>query len=136
MTDSENKTLQAKKKAEVAAPAEQTRPGPTFIPAVDIVETDQEVTVLADMPGVGVKDINIDLGDDMLTLVGNAASPEGENEVDVFSEYLTGKYARQFTLSHEIDQPKIGAEMKDGVLRLKLPKLEAAKPRKITVKVG
>ncbi len=134
MTDTQSKALQAKEKAEITTPAEQTRPGLVFTPAVDIFETDKEITVLADMPGVKAADLNIDLNDNVLTLDGEVQPPEGENEGDVIREYHTGKYHRQFTLSQVIDQPKIDAEMKDGVLRLRLPKVEAAKPRKITVK--
>jgi len=134
MTDIETKALKARDKREVTTPTEQTKPGPLFTPAVDIFETDQEITVLADMPGVKAKDLNIDLRDDILTLDGEVEPPEGKSEVDVFREYQSGKYSRQFSLSQVIDQAKIDAELKDGVLRLRLPKVEAATPRKIAVK--
>ena len=134
MTDTESKALQPKEKAEVAAPAEQTRPGLVFTPAVDIFETEKDITLLADMPGVKADDLNIDLRESVLTLDGDVKPPEGEGEADVVREYRTGKYYRQFTLSQVIDQSKIDAELNDGVLRLKLPKVEAATPRKITVK--
>ena len=134
MADTASKALQAKEKAEVSTPSEQMRPGLVFTPAVDIFETDKEITLLADMPGVNAGDLNIDLRENVLTLDGEARSPEGSGEVDVIREYRTGKYYRQFTLSQVIDQAKIDAELKDGVLRLMLPKVEAATPRKIPVK--
>jgi HSP20 family protein len=134
MADTESKALQAKQKSEVTTPAEQTRPGPVFTPAVDIFETEKEITLLADIPGVKAGDLDIDLHENVLSLEGDVKSPEGADEVDVFKEYRTGKYYRQFTLSQVIDQSKIKAELKDGVLRLKLPKVEAATPRKIAVK--
>jgi len=134
MADTERKSLQVKKKTEVTTPAEQTRPGLVFTPAVDIFETEKEITLLADMPGVKSNALNIDLHENVLTLDGDVKSPEGTDEVDVIREYRTGKYYRQFTLSQGIDQAKIDAELKDGVLRLRLPKVEAAAPRKITVK--
>jgi HSP20 family molecular chaperone IbpA len=136
MTESEDSALQAKAKREMTASAEQTRPGPTFAPAVDIFETAKEITLMADMPGVTAKDLDIDLRENVLTLRGEVASPEGPNEVDVWREYQAGKYFREFSLSEVIDQAKIEAELKEGVLRLKLPKVEAATPRKITVKTA
>jgi HSP20 family protein len=120
----------------VTTPAEQMMPGPVFTPAVDIFETDTEIALVADMPGVKAGDLNIDLRESILTLSGGVKSPEGADEVDILREYRTGKYYRQFTLSQLIDQSKIGAELKDGVLRLKLPKVEAATPRRIAVKAG
>lgn len=136
MVDSENKALQPKEKREVSTHAERTEPGPTFIPAVDIFETEKEITLLADMPGVKAKDLDIDLREDTLTLEGNVKSPEGPEEVEIFGEYETGKYFRRFTLSEVVDQSKIDAQLKDGVLRLSLPKVEKATPRKITVAAG
>jgi HSP20 family protein len=136
MADTETKALQVKEKAEVAHPMEQTRPGLAFAPDVDIFETEKEMIVLADMPGVKSDNLTIDLREAVLTLDGEVKSSEGKGEVEIFREYRTGKYYRQFYLSEVIDQVKIEAEMKDGVLRLKLPKVEAAKPRKISVKAS
>ena len=104
MADTESKALQAKGKAEVTTPAEETRPGLVFTPAVDIFETDKEIALLADMPGVKAGDLNIDLHENVLTLDGEVNAPEGADEVDVIREYRTGKYRRQFTLSQGIDQ--------------------------------
>ncbi|MBN2398570.1 MAG: Hsp20/alpha crystallin family protein [Deltaproteobacteria bacterium] len=136
MTDRESKALQAKEKSEVTKPAEQTKPGLVFTPAVDIFETEKEITLLADMPGVQAGDLNIDLHENVLTLDSEVKAPEGADEVDVIREYRTGRYYRQFRLSQVIDQAKIDAEMQDGVLRLRLPKVEAAKPRQIKVKAA
>ena len=134
MTDTEIKALQAKDKAQVAGPAEATRAGLVFTPAVDIFETEKELILLADIPGVQANDLTIDLRDNVLTLDGEVKSPDLSQEDVVFQEYRTGKYSRQFTLTEIIDQSKIDAELKDGVLRLILPKAETAKPRKIEVK--
>ncbi len=134
MAGDKSQELQPRGKTEVTTRAEQTTPGPTFSPAVDIFETEHEITLLADMPGVKAKDLTIDLRDNVLTLNGEVEYPEAPNEVDVFREYQTGRYFREFSLSEVIDQSKIEADLKDGVLRLTLPKVEAATPRKITVK--
>jgi HSP20 family molecular chaperone IbpA len=134
MAKTREKDIQVKEKQEVTASAEQTRTGLVFLPAVDIFETEGELTVLADMPGVKAKDLQIDLDNNVLTMVGGVKAPEGPEEEDVLREYQTGRYYRQFTISDVIDQSKIEAVMTDGVLRLTLPKAEAAKPRHIPVK--
>lgn len=136
MADTESKALEVKEKKEVTSPAEQTRQGLVFTPAMDIFESDKEIMLLADMPGVKAKNLNIDLREDVLTLDGDVDVPEGENEMEVMKEYRTGKYYRQFTLSQVIEQSRIEAELVDGVLRLRLPKVEAATPRKITIKTS
>ena len=94
------------------------------------------LTLLADLPGVKAEDLKIDLHDNILTLSADVQSPESPNEVGVLREYRTGKYFREFNLSEVIDQNKIEAELKDGVLQLRLPKVEAATPRKIKVKTS
>jgi HSP20 family protein len=136
MADKDSKELLARQKTAMTTPAETTRPGPVFSPAVDIFETEKELVLLADMPGVEAKDLAIDLNDNVLTVSGDAKPPEGKDEVDILKEYRTGKYFRQFTVSEVINQAEIGAALKDGVLRLNMPKVEAAKPRKIPVKPG
>lgn len=136
MATAESKELQVKQKGEVATPAEQTTPGPVFTPAVDIFETEKEITLLADLPGVKADGLKIDLRDSTLTLIGEVAPFEGAEEDDILIEYEVGRYYRQFSLSEAIDQNKIEATLKDGVLRLLLPKVEAAVPKKITVKAG
>lgn len=136
MTAEKTKALEAKKKQELSTTSEQTRLGPTFTPTVDIFETEKEITVLADMPGVKANDLDINLRDDVLTLSGEVESPEGPGERAVLREYRIGRYVRHFNLSDTIDQSKIDAEMKNGVLRLVLAKAEKAVPKKITVKAG
>jgi HSP20 family protein len=79
------------------------------------------------------KALIIDLREDVFTLDGDVKSPEGAGEADVLREYRTGKYYRKFTLSQVIDRAEIDSGLKDGVLRLRLPKVEAATPRKIAV---
>ena len=132
----ETKELQAKEKVEVPAPAEQTKPGPVFTPNVDIFETEKEIIMLADIPGVKAKDLTIDLRDDTLTLTGEVKPIDRPEEEDVLIEYQVGSYYRQFTMTEVIDQSKIDASLNSGVLRLTLPKLEKAVPRKITIKAG
>jgi len=134
MADTKGKELQAKQKTEVSTPAEQTTPGTVFVPAVDIFESEKDITLLADLPGVKSEDLKIDLRDNMLTLSGDIAPVEGADEEDIFIEYEVGKYYRQFSLSEVINQNHIDARLEDGVLRLVLPKSEKAVPRKITVK--
>jgi HSP20 family molecular chaperone IbpA len=136
MTDSESKEIQVKPKQEVNTASEQTRPGLVFTPSVDIFETDHEITLLADLPGVTTDNLTIDLRENTLTLTGEVEPFEGANEEDILIEYEIGKYYRQFTLSSVIDQSKIDAKLADGVLRLSLPKIEAAAPRKIEVKAS
>ncbi len=134
MTESGAKEIQVKPKQEVTSPAEQTKPGIVFTPSVDIFETDRELTLLADLPGVTAENLNIDLRENTLTLTGDIDPLERADEEDILIEYETGKYHRQFSLSNVIDQSKIDAKLTDGVLRLTLPKVEEAKPRKIEVK--
>jgi HSP20 family protein len=128
--------IQKVDKGSVPAVPEQTYPGPVYTPAVDIFESDDSISLLADMPGVKAQDLKIDLRESVLTLSGRVATDESAAESPVLRESAPGTYFRQFTLSEHIDQAKIDAQLTDGVLRLELPKQERAKPRQITVKVA
>jgi HSP20 family protein len=128
------KDIELKEKKELKPTAgEGIRPGPVFIPAVDILEDPTGITIVADMPGVNGKNVDVDLKDNQLTITGRIDPVEGEKEVSLYKEFLYGDYIRQFTLSYVIDQNKITAKMEDGVLRLILPKVEKMKPQKIKV---
>jgi HSP20 family molecular chaperone IbpA len=134
VSEMKDQEMELKEKKEVKKVAgEGTRPGPVFIPAEDILENANEIIVLADMPGVESKSVDIDLKDNQLTTTGKVDAPEGEKETSLYKEFNWGDYFRQFTLSNVIDQGKISAKMENGVLRLVLPKVEKAKPQKIKV---
>lgn len=133
MTQTQTKEIQ---KREALERAERTRPGQIFTPAVDIFEHAEAITVMADLPGVSPENLSIDLNDGVLSLTGRVDAPESGEEVEVMREYDTGTFYRQFTLPEAVDQSKIEARLTNGVLRLELPKAEAAKPRRITVKAG
>jgi HSP20 family protein len=130
------KELQAKAKEEAPAKAERVRPGRVFLPAVDIFETPEVLSLVADMPGVAADKVTVDLKDNHLTISGEVAPAVGAGETMLEQEYFTGDYLREFQVGSMIDQGKIKATMKDGVLYLVLPKVEKAKPRKIEVKTA
>ena len=132
----DSKEIKVKEKQEVTTPAEQTIPGLVFTPEVDIFETDKAITLLADIPGVKPEKLNIDLRDNVLTITGDVDRLEAADEEFLAMEYETGRYYRQFTLSEVIDQTKIDAKLNLGVLRLSLPKVAKAAPRKIAITAG
>jgi HSP20 family protein len=114
--------------------AEGTRGAPYFSPQVDIFETQEALTLVADMPGVEGGGVEIDLKENVLTLQGNRSPSQTQGLSAIYQEYQEGNYYRQFILSEIVDQDKITAEMAGGVLRVTLPKVSKARPRKIEVK--
>ncbi len=132
MTD-RKKDLQ-KNEAELEKVVERTRAKRVFTPAVDIVEQKDYILLFADMPGVDEKSIDITLDKDSLTIHGSVEAETHKGYSLAISEYGTGDYERTFTVSNEIDREKIIASVKDGVLRLTLPKAAVAGTRKIPVK--
>ena len=128
--------LKVKAKEEAPAKAERVRPGRVFLPAVDIFETPETLVLTADMPGVPADKVMLDLKENHLVISGEVAPPMGAGETMLEQEYYTGDFQREFVLGSLIDQAKIKATIKDGVLRLVLPKVEKVKPRKIEVKTA
>lgn len=128
--------LKVQHKQEVAHTGETTKPEKYFIPAVDIYETDQEVTVIAEMPGVTAGGIEVTLEDDVLTIKGRKETEEHANARILLQEYESGNYQRRFTVAETIDQDKISASLNNGLLKVILPKTEPAKPRKIEVQIS
>ena len=126
--------LQVRKKREVEKKEEATIPARTFIPAADIYETPSELKVVLEMPGIVKNNVEISLHDGALHVEGRLDLSKYAGLQPLYTEYNVGHYARSFQLSGKIDQSKIAAEMKDGVLSLTLPKVEEAKPRTIRVK--
>jgi HSP20 family protein len=115
---------------------EQTRPGRTYVPEVDIYETQDGLWIWADMPGVDENSLEVRVADGVLSIEGQVLLQEYDNLNPVYTEYNVGNYARRFSLSNELDVEHIKARMTDGVLALELPKAERAKPKRIAVSVG
>ncbi|UCD35027.1 MAG: Hsp20/alpha crystallin family protein [Nitrospiraceae bacterium] len=122
-----------KKEAELDKGVERIRNTRVFTPAVDIIEKNNDLVLLADMPGVDEKSLDIILEKNLLTIYGRVEPEVPANHRLVLSEYGVGDYQRTFTLSDEIDREHIRASVKDGVLKLVLPKAEKAKMKKIAV---
>jgi HSP20 family protein len=133
MRSPENSQMGSGSQAQAVAGAELQ---PATVPPVDIFEDESGITVLADLPGVSRERLNIKVTGDNLSIEGMAQVPETGVIELIYGEVQSPVYRRQFTLSRELDPGKIEAKLSDGVLRLHIPKSEAAKPRRITVSVG
>jgi HSP20 family protein len=128
------KKLQVKeKKAIDKSEGEPTKKGVYFTPLVDIYETDDGITLKADLPGADEKNLDIDLREGILTITAPVEPPAAQEQL-VYREYEVGGFTRSFRVGKDVDQQKISAKLKDGVLDLFLPKAEQMKPRKIPVK--
>jgi HSP20 family molecular chaperone IbpA len=120
-------------KAQNTAVTEKIRNMKTFVPRVDIYETKDALYLIADMPGVDANTVDVELEKNILTIYGRVENGKLKDHTLMFSEYEVGDYERAFSLPEEIDQEKIKATVKHGVLRLELPKAEKVKPRKIAI---
>jgi HSP20 family protein len=127
-------TLKHETTREVAS-AERTRGAPTYTPRVDILETKEELLLLADVPGVEQNDLNVQFENGELIVEAHAAARHTDKR-PVYAEYGIGDFYRVFSISETIDAQKISAELKNGVLTLHLPKADAVKPRQIEVRAG
>ena len=114
---------------------ERKVPQQALTPAVDIVENDAGITLLADMPGVSKERLTIRVDGENLTIEGAAEVQVPEQIELLHSEMRTPLFRRSFTLSRELDSARIEASLRDGVLRMHIPKAEEARPRRIEVNV-
>jgi HSP20 family molecular chaperone IbpA len=115
--------------------AERTRDRPAFVPRVDIYENDGAIVLVADMPGVDETSVDITLENNVLTITGSVEPVQPEGYSLAYAEYRVGDYQRSFSVANQVDQENIEAALKDGVLRLSLPKVGPT-TRRITVKTG
>jgi len=129
-------SISQKQESPQGTQVEATRAQPTFIPCTDIYELENEMIVIAEMPGVGkdAADVSLEAGE--LRIAGRVEKSSIEGHQLAYSEYDAGDYERTFRISGGIDADRIDATMKNGVLRIVLPKSKQAAPQKITIKGG
>jgi HSP20 family molecular chaperone IbpA len=130
MTEQE---LQVQQKRELEKKRETTFPARVFVPATDIFETDQALTMMIEMPGASKETVEVKVEDDILTIDGRIDFSKYDGLQALYTEYNVGNYSRTFQLSNAIEQSAIKADLTDGVMKLTLPKAERAKPRRINV---
>lgn len=122
--------------AGAANKAETTRTQPVYTPVADIYETEDSLVLVVEVPGVKPDQVDVSLDKRVLSITGRGAAAHHEGYSLALCEYRTGDFERAFTLSHMIDDSAIEAVMKDGVLRLTLPKAKAEPAKSISVKAG
>jgi len=126
--------VQVQQKREVDKEREGTIPARRYLPVTDIFETDQALTVILEMPGVDKGSVDVRVENGVLSIEGQVDLSKYQGLAPLYIEYNVGNYARTFQLSSKIEQDRITAELKDGVMTLTLPKAEKAQPRRIAVK--
>ncbi len=107
-----------------------------LLPPIDVYEDETGITLTADLPGVTKERLGVKVNGDNLLIEGEISVPAPKDMELVYAEIPAFSYRRSFTLSRELDASKIEANLKDGVLKLRIPKAEEAKPRRIDIKVG
>jgi len=115
---------------------EETRPGRTYVPNVEIRETDDALWLWADMPGVTQNSVDVRLENRVLSIEGEVHLDDYADLAPAYSEYNVGNFRRTFRLSTAIDAEHIEAKMNGGVLELHIPKAEEARPQRIPISVN
>lgn len=131
----EKKELQ-KKESRGSLDTERMRSRRVYVPKTDIYETKDAIVLIADMPGVDEKSVDITLEKNVLTINGTVEPESYKDHSIAYYEYDSGDYQRAFTISDEVDRERIEASVRQGVLRVILPKAEPAKAKKISIKAG
>jgi HSP20 family protein len=126
--------LAVREKQELAAKEEKTVPGRFYVPATDVYETEEALTVVMEVPGVGREGVAVELKDDVLRVEGRIDFAKYGGLEPVYTEYNVGHWTRSFALSDKVDRERIDARLEDGVLTLTLPKTAEARPRRIAIR--
>jgi HSP20 family protein len=126
--------LAVREKRELATKEEKTVPGRFFVPAADVFETEDALTVVMEVPGATREAVEIELKEGVLRVEGRIDAAKYGGLEPVYTEYNVGHWTRSFALSDAVDQERIGAQLEDGVLTLTLPKTAEARPRRIAVR--
>jgi len=124
------------KEVQTSSQAPQQQQQRYVVPPVDVFEDESSITVLADLPGVTREQLQVRVDGETLVLEAVASTAGPQDMELVYGELQCPAYRRQFTLSRELDSQRIEAHLREGVLRLVLPKAEEARPRRIQVQVG
>ena len=133
---SDNKQVTRTRTAAVAASGADSEQQRAVLPAVDVFEDASGITLLADMPGVRKDQLELKVEGDALLIEGGVQALMPEGLEAVYAEVRVPRYRRSFTLSRELDTARIEANLKDGVLTLRIPKQAHAQPRRIAVTAG
>lgn len=112
------------------------REQPYAVPPVDVFENESGITLIADLPGVSRENLGVRVDGETLTVEAAVSTSGPDNMELVYAEAQYPSYRRQFTLSRELDADRVEAVLKDGVLRLTIPKREEARPRRIEVRAA
>jgi HSP20 family molecular chaperone IbpA len=128
-----SREVAVQEKKELASKEEKTVPARYYVQNTDILETDDALTVVMEMPGVSKNDVDVNIENDVLRVEGRIDFAKYEEMEPLYTEYNIGHFARAFTLSDKIDRNLITAQLDDGVLTLTLKKTKEAMPRKISI---
>jgi HSP20 family protein len=129
-----SQVLEVQKKKELVSKEEKVVPARYYVPNTDILETDDALTVVMEMPGVDKQAVNASVENDVLRVEGRIDFSKYEGMEPLYAEYNVGHFARAFSLSNKIDQQNITALLQDGVLTLTLRKTKEAIPRHIEIR--
>ena len=129
-----SQSLEVQQKKEVVSKEEKTVPARYYVPATDIYETEEALTVVMEIPGVEKKDVDINLENDALRVEAKIDPAKYDGMEPLYTEYNVGHYSRSFTVGSGVDRDKISAQLNDGVLTLTLQKAEAARPKRIEIR--
>lgn len=132
----EPKAGEPTRKVKPSEVVEASRERPTYSPQTDIYERGDSIFVEAEMPGVDEKSISVDLDNNVVTIAGQAADHEVKEKSLLHQEYTSADYSRSFRLVVDIDEADIKANLKNGVLKLELPKAKKTLPKKIAVQAS